>query len=79
MSTLIPKIARSIHYCLWDSAYDELVDGVSYVRVYKNKTESGTWLYTIERIDGKVYCITRYNGNLIEKSPYYRHSTSVSK
>jgi hypothetical protein len=57
-------LARSIQYALWVSALDQF-DGHTPVRVLKQYTQQGVWLYTIELVDDAVSCVTRLNGAVV--------------
>ena len=64
----IPRLARAIQSCLWDAGA-EAFDGTTPVKVWKCRGQSGVWKYTIERVEGIVCQVSRFNGDIVDTTP----------
>lgn len=59
-------LVRSIHYLHWESA-KSLFDGVHPVLVHSTRRANEYWSFHIELWDDTPMCITRLNGNVLDK------------
>ena len=67
----LPTIARQIQSDLWESASSTHSSGKT-TFVHRTKSSSGTWEYTIEEFEGVPYEVTRFNGQIVDKSISHR-------
>jgi hypothetical protein len=53
-------LVRAIQYDIWKAGEQDF-RRTGATHVMRQKTLSGTWIYTIEQIDGSLHYVTRYN------------------